>query len=126
MAVEQVILLVDRAHGARITELPASAALWLVDSPENRPCISALKSKFTPEAPGELTWFADMPQLSPAEIAATMIDSIEDHHGKYSQHPPFRRLTIIGAAAEACLLNAVAELGFREAPSVEPRLEFER
>jgi hypothetical protein len=113
MSAEQVILVVDRLYGARVGELSAAAAVWLVDSIANHPFLSALKKKFTPEASGSLTWFADDPTISSAELAARKIATLEDHHGEYSQNPAYSRLRVIGASLEPVLLSAIEDCGFR-------------
>ncbi|QYM78599.1 hypothetical protein K0B96_15045 [Horticoccus luteus] len=126
MSAEQVILVVDRMYGSKIVDLPASAALWIVDSPANQPFISEVKKKFTPAVRGDLSWFKDSPQLSPASLAAQKIDTIEDHHGEYSQHPAYSRLTIIGTSPDGELCALLEKDGFKLTLSNDREIEFER
>lgn len=126
MSADQVILVVDRAYGRRIEELPTSAALWLVDSPENRPFISSLKERFTTDVRGDLTWFQDSPVLSPAGLAAEKLDTIEDHHGEYAQQPPYSRLRILGAEPDPELMAFLQEFGFRQEAAQDQVIELRR
>ncbi len=126
MSAEQVILVVDRSYGARLCELSPDCAIWLVDSVVNHPWLAEIKKKFTPEVRGDLSWFIDTPASSPAERAASMIDTLEDHHGEYSQLPAYSRLKIIGATLEPSLRSAVENYGFRLVSEGDSVIEFER
>ena len=126
MSADQVVLVVDRSYGARLCELSPDSAIWLVDSVVNHPWIAELKKKFTPEVRGDLSWFVDAPEASPAERAASMIDTLEDHHGEYSQRPAYSRLKIIGATLESSLRSAVENHGFRLVSVGGAVIEFER
>jgi hypothetical protein len=126
MSSNRVILVVDRLYGQQITALPTSAGLWIIDSPENRPHIAELKAKFTSDVSGDLTWFGDLPEISPTRRAADEIESIEEHYGEHAQRPAYSHLTIVGASPEVELLAAAEGFGFRLASSKERTLEFER
>jgi hypothetical protein len=126
MSAEQVILVVDRSYGARLCELSSDSAIWFVDSVVNHPWLAEVKKKFTPEVRSDLSWFVDIPGVSPAERAASMIDTLEDHHGEYSQRPAYSRLKIIGAALESPLRSAVESYGFRLVSNDGAVIEFER
>lgn len=126
MSAEQVILVVDRSYGARLCELSSDSAIWLIDSVVNHPWLAELKKKFTPEVRGDLSWFVDIPELSPAERAASMIDTLEDHHGEYSQLPAYSRLKIVGATLDSSLRSAVENYGFRLVFEDDSVIEFQR
>ena len=114
-----VVLVVDRAFSTRVHELPKETPVWIVDSPENRAAIAArLKEKKA------TTSFRDSPELTPADLAARLISTIEEHHGLHSQEPPFSRLIVIGAAVAPSLTSSLAEIGFRLVSTDESTLEF--
>lgn len=121
----RVILVVDRAFGARLQEVPDGTPVWVVDSSSNHPAIVAWRrvKKPTSHLYG-LTSFQDRPNLSPADLAASVIDDIEIHHGVHSHQPPFSRLTVIGAALTPALVSTLEEVGFRPISAVEYTLEF--
>lgn len=72
-----------------------------------------------------ISWFVDTPGISPAQRAASMIDTLEDHHGEYSQRLAYSRLKIIGAALEPSLRSAAESYGFRLVSDDAAVSEFE-
>jgi hypothetical protein len=123
----RVILIVDRAFGVRLDDLPDSTPIWVVDSALNHPVIVSRreKAKSNPRL-GGLTSFQDSPAISSSELAAGMLVTIEEHHGGYSQSPPFCCLTVIGSDSVSRLIESVDEIGFKLVSSNESALEFSR
>jgi hypothetical protein len=121
----RVILVVDRAFGPRVHELPEGTPAWIVDSPVNRPAIDARWEEAEEKSHIiGLTSFRDSPQLSPADLAASVVEQIEMHHGVYSHEPPFSRLTVIGAVVAPTLMSNLEEIGFRFISASDSTLEF--
>lgn len=127
MSLYRVILVVDRAFGERVRDLPESVPAWIVDSATNHPAIVARweRKKEKNHLTG-ITYFRDFPELSPAELAASMIDTIEEHHGVHSHKPSFSRLTVLGAAADAALTAALEAINFHMISADGSNLEFEK
>jgi hypothetical protein len=123
----RVILVVDRAFGTRVRELPEGTPAWIVDSPANHPAIVARwEEKKEKNHLVGLTSFRDSPQLSPADLAASMIEEIEMHHGVYSHEPPFSRLTVINVSAAPALTSNLEEIGFGFTSASDSTLEFSK
>ncbi len=123
----RVILVVDRFFGARVGGLPEGTPAWVVDSPANHAAIvnQWAERKEKSHLSG-LTSFCDVPDLSPADLAASTIGEIEMHHGVHSHEPPLSRLTVIGAAVAPSLTSALAEVEFHLVSVAGTTLEFER
>ena len=122
-----VILVVDRGFGPRLQELPEGTPTWVVDSAANRPAIEAYrKSKKMGNHLTGLTSFTDFPQLSPAELAAEMMATIEEHHGVFSHTPAFSQLRVLGATIDPVLTAASEEIGFHLDSATAASLDFSR
>lgn len=118
----RVILVVDRAFGAKILDLPADVPVWIVDSAENRPAVEARRARIGDST----TCFRADTANAPADLASVIVTAIEDHHGAYSQQPAFVRLTIVGAPRAPSLHARLSEFGFEEIPADGSTLEYVR
>ncbi|MDR2920152.1 MAG: hypothetical protein LBV72_12405 [Tannerella sp.] len=120
----RVILVVDRAFGERLQELPKETPIWIVDTEINKPFIHARwAEKYESHLVG-LTSFRDKPEFMSDALAASMIDIIDEHHGEISHNPPFSQLTIIGASLTILLQETLEDFGFRLVISDDNILEY--
>jgi hypothetical protein len=107
-----VAIVVDPEYGAALQALASRMPVWVVDSPVNR---SAIEAEWTRRrrdgAEREVTVFRMIEGLSPAEHVAGLLGTIEEHHGPFSQSPPFERLEVFGTTADAALTSAILEAG---------------
>jgi hypothetical protein len=123
----RVILIVDRGFGDRLNDLPESTPVWVVDSDVNHPFIVSRweRANANPRFAG-LTSFQDSPTLSSADLAVSMVVTIDEHHGAYSQKPPFSCFTVIGTNLDSSLVSSAEEIGFTLVSSTDSILEFTR
>lgn len=120
-----VILVVDREFGARLRELPEGTPAWIVDSVGNYPAIAAdREERKKKNHQTGLTSFRDCLQLSSAGLAASMIATIDEHHGVHSCQPSFSRLTVIGAGLDSTLAASLEEIGFHFVYARDSALDF--
>lgn len=73
-----VAIVLDPAFSSRLESLAARAAVWIVDSPENRPAIESLwTARRTRGAGYDVTVFRTIPGLSPEEHVDGVLRSVE-------------------------------------------------
>jgi hypothetical protein len=109
-----VTLIVDRFYGDKLGDLQVGKPVWIVDSTVNYPVIRDLwKQRGTLTHLTGITSFNDVPDNSPEDLAISMLDTIEEHHGFYSHKPPWNVLRIIGAEKTEPLVAALNTLGFQ-------------
>ena len=114
---QSVVLVVDTAFGARAGEVAERAHVWLVESPENQAAARTFWAVSTQTAnpgasEGSVTTFTGRGAL-PADWAAEMVDTIEDHHNEHAQHPPYSKLVILGTSSTPQLVESLAAAGFK-------------
>jgi hypothetical protein len=85
-----------------------------------------MKERRSQQDVGGLTWFDDIPTLSAADMAAWMINTIDEHHGPFSQTPGFVRLTVIGATDASALRSSLTDIGFRVVSDLDSVVECEK
>ena len=119
-----VILVVDRAFGAYLQELPKGIPIWMVDTEINAPVIQKYWKEKNKDYFVGLTSFRDKPEFTPDALAASMIETIDLHHGEDAHDPPFSQLTVIGALPTVLLREALEDFGFRLIISNDNVLEF--
>jgi len=73
-----VAIVLDPGYSSRLASLAARAAVWIVDSPENRPAIESLwTARRTRGAEYDVTVFRTIPGLSPEEHVDGVVRSVE-------------------------------------------------
>jgi hypothetical protein len=109
----RVRAIVDPAFGERLAELPADAAAWIIDTPQNTPVAHRLwkERPATTHLTG-ITTFRPGSSLSAEEELLSQLDTIDLHHGHYSADPPYSILEVIGCSASDRVRAALEELGF--------------
>ena len=116
-----VILVVARSYGEQLQNLPLGVPAWVVKSPSNEPFIKKLWNE-SPNADRftGITSFNDTAETTPDELAASMLDIIEEHH------PQWNTLQIIGTQMTKSLDETLNELGFFISSEGHPILEYRR
>lgn len=109
----RIILVVDRGFGERLLELPKGVPIWITQSAVNAPAIATYRTRWPEGYQTGLTSFRDDESLLPDQLAARMIDTIDEHHGEGAHNPPMLQLTIIGTLPTELLTKTLEELGFR-------------
>ena len=122
---DHVFLIVDRAFGERLQELPRVTPAWIVDSTQNHRAIAAFGMKRMDDTHRTgITAFRDLPQFSANELAASKIGTIDELYQAAGEHPAYRRLTIVGATADRLMQEATAPFGLTLASSSDAMLEY--
>lgn len=115
-SIVRVSIVVDRDYGERILQLAKSSHVWVVDSLDNRPMVERfwregrLNEKADPFDWG-ITMFEAESEESPQMSCARILWDVEDHHGKFSQEPPWLEIEVHGAPLDNRLRGLFLELG---------------
>jgi hypothetical protein len=109
----KVVLVVDRAFGDRIAELSKQFAVWAVDSPENTPVIRRCWSHGQQDGLG-VTSFVAGENESPEEMCDRIASTVDEHHGKFSQDPPWCEIEVYGVSLSPTLRAVFEEMGASE------------
>ena len=109
-----VAIVVDEDFGDRLGALASRLHVWLIDTPVNRAAASAL---WQSGAQGQsletgVTTFRAEHLSAPDQIVASMLGTVDDHHGPYSHEPPWSCLEVYGAEPTPILSAALLEFGF--------------
>lgn len=111
-----VALVVDRAFGDRLNALATRLHVWVIDTPTNKAAVETIRRE-TSAAPslerGATTFAADA-DARPEGIVASMLASIDLHHGQDGHSPPWSFLEVYGAPLTPTLIAALAQFGFRK------------
>lgn len=95
-----VHVIVDPEYGERLRELPEGEAAWVADTLTNNLVIKSIRATRSVEPnPGYLAGITSFEV--PADKASEdwllgVLAPVEDHHGEYSQTPPYSSLRVIG------------------------------
>jgi hypothetical protein len=127
MSDSRVIIVMDREFGGRLRLLPEEIPAWVVDSPENHEVIVELwQSRKRWSESGALTSFVDQPGAAPEQHLISLLDTIDLHHGRYSQKNPWNIAQVVGARPLPKLIEAMNALGFCSHSESREGLEFQR
>jgi len=112
--VHTVALVVHPDFGKDLVLLAKEIHVWLVDTPKNRAATIPIWKEQGGEYSLEhgVTLFNASGDAEPDEVAASMIGTIDEHHGQYSQTPPCGCIRVYGCGASARLVEALAEYGY--------------
>jgi hypothetical protein len=115
-----VALVLDGGFGLRLVELATRMQVWALESPVNREAAERFR-KTTPgtSLDGGITLFRAFPDDAPADILATQIGVIEEHHGALSHDPPMDALEVYGATPNGAVLAVLLECGWSEVSVTE-------
>jgi hypothetical protein len=89
--------------------------VWIVDSPTNK----AVAKRLWKERPHEnsltgITTFGFSESATPEDIAVSMLDTIELHHGRHSADPPYTVIEVLGVVLSENVKIGFSEYGFNE------------
>ncbi len=110
-----VAIVLDPAFGAQLASLAGRAAVWVVDSPENRPTIESLwTARRTRGAEYDLTVFRMIPGLSPADHIDGVVRSLDRLRFDDDDAPaaPIGSVEVYGAAPDAAMRSTFEQFGF--------------
>jgi hypothetical protein len=115
-----VAVVVDPAFGDRLLALAGRVHVWIIDTPANKAAAESVWREGGAAYSSErgVTTFSAYQTASPDEIVASMLDTIDLHHGEYSHVPPWSVLEVFGANPTPRLVAALAELGFSRVASI--------
>jgi len=111
----KVCVIVDREFGERLAGIESGVAVWIVDTPANKPVAKRLWK----ERPDEhyltcITTFNDWNPASPEDLLIGEFDIIDLHHGSYSTATPYTIIEVFGAPLSEKIKVKLAEYGFNE------------
>jgi hypothetical protein len=111
-----VTVVLDGEFGERIREFDP-ASLWFVDSATNLDALQLVRRSDPEFRP---TTFRDSPGRSREEVLRGVLSTVELHHGRYSQDPPYDHLVVYGARPNHEVRATLEEIGFRvDSPTAE-------
>jgi hypothetical protein len=109
-----VAVVVDPAFAHRLSALAARLHVWIIDTPVYKAAAEALwrESGRAPSVKQGATTFSARRTDPPDEVVASMLGTIDLHHGEYGHVPPWSGLEVFGTNATPRLVAALAERGF--------------
>jgi hypothetical protein len=110
MNMSTVIVVLDPQVGENLAHLAEQAPVWIVNTPSNVARVGPLRDRGM-----NISTFKFDPRSSPEKICADILETIELHHGSYSQDKAFEELRILGCVGTSELNEALAEIGFSAA-----------
>jgi hypothetical protein len=108
---ETVAVVVDPACGDRLGELVSRMPVWVADTRENAAAITRVRHSLRGTGSGSLTSFVVDPGAAPEDWLGSVLDSVDLHHGGYSQDPPYRKIEVHGARLSQSLRGLLDEYG---------------
>jgi hypothetical protein len=111
----KVCVVVDREFGEQLAALAQGIPVWIVDTPTNKTVAKRLwKERPHDNALTGITTFDFSASDSPEEIAVSMLDTIDLHHGRHSADPPYTVIEVFGAVLNENVRTELSEYGFNE------------
>ena len=97
-----VNVIVAADYGERLRDLPDDEAAWVADTPTNNPVIRSIWTTHSAD-PNRgnhtgITSFQVSADKTPEDWLLGVLDTVEEHHGEYSQTPPYSILRVTGTA----------------------------
>ena len=94
-----IAIVLDTEFALRLASLADRAAVWVVDSPANRPAIESLwTARRTRAAAYDITVFRTIPGLTAEEHVEGVLRSAQRHAEADEPLPPVGRVEVYGAA----------------------------
>ncbi len=108
-----IAVVLDPAFASRLPSLAERAAVWIVDSDENRPAIEALwTARRSRQATYDVTVFREIPGLSPEDHLAGVLRSIELDTDVDEERPPLEWVEVYGVEASQEVGSVLRARGF--------------
>lgn len=109
----KVIVVVDREFGERLETLPRGIPIWIVDTSTSKPVARRLWRELPKgDHLTGITTFVASESARPEEIALSILDTVDLHHGPHSANPPYTMIEILGANLNDELRTELKEYGF--------------
>ncbi len=105
----KVHVIVAPDYGERLADLPPGEAVWIADTPLNKPVIRRMREQNRPE----LTCFRVDTEATPGDWLLSILGEVELHHGEYSQSQPYSEICVVGTALSSEMLDQLQGHGFR-------------
>ena len=108
-----VAVVLDTTFSSRLASLASRAAVWIVDSDDNRPAIEALWSaRRSRQATYDVTVFREIPGLTIEEHLSGVLRSIETDTGIDEDRPPLEWIEVYGTATSDTIGSMLHAHGF--------------
>jgi len=107
-----VAIVVDPDFGDRLAGLVPRMPVWVARTGGNEAAIERLFRRFRGEQPGPLTTFVVDSGASREHWCASILATVDEHHGPSSQDPPYRSIEVIGTPLSPALRGICEALGF--------------
>ena len=113
-SIVHVIVAPDYGEGLR--GLPADEAAWVADTPTNHGVINSIRTS-NPAEPHRgyltgITSFKVAADKTPEDWLLGVLNPIEEHHGQYSQTPPYSVLRVVGTVLTPRIRAQLESYGF--------------
>jgi len=116
-------VVVDPDFGDRLLNLAPRMPIWVAATPPNR----AAAERVWATLPGSgVTTFTVDPAGTPETCCIAELETIDLHHGEYSQNPPYSVLEIFGTEVTPGLWRELDALGFGDIAQVSNRIHARR
>ena len=113
-SIVHVIVAPDYGEGLR--GLPADEAAWVADTPTNHGVINSIwRSNPAKPSRGYLTGITSFKVAAdkiPEDWLRGVLNSVEEHHGEYSQTPPYSILRVVGTVLTPRIRAQLESYGF--------------
>jgi hypothetical protein len=107
----KVVVIVDRSFAQQLSTLDRDAPIWIVRTERNRSVADRLWNE---DKRWQITVFLDAEGMTPEQVLAATLETIDLHHGRFSHRPPYTQLEIRGAQPDDAVKAALAEYGFND------------
>ena len=108
-----VAIVLDPSFASRLSSLADRAAVWIVDSSDNRPAIEALwTARRVQQAAYDVTVFRPIPDLSSEDHLGGVLRSIERHADSDDEAPPLEWIEVYGLASSPAIESLLRRNGF--------------
>jgi hypothetical protein len=107
-----VAIVVDPDYGERLEELALRMPVWVAQTQGNSAAIERLFRRFGREGGASLTSFVVDPEASREHWCTSVLETVDEHHGPFSQDPPYHAIEVIGTLPSPALRALCEELGF--------------
>ena len=106
-----VAIMVDPDYGERLEELAPRMPVWVARTKGNSAAIERLFRRIRREGGPSLTSFVVDPEAGRDEWCASVLATVDEHHGPCSQDPPYDAIQVIGTPLSPTLRAFCEELG---------------
>ena len=114
-----VAIVLDPAFASRLATLADRAAVWIIDSAENRPAIESLwTARRTRGAEYDVTVFREIPGLTPEAHVDGVVRSVERQQAADEPGPPVGAIEVYGTAMSDAMRSTLRVHGYIQLEAV--------